>query len=151
MSERRWVFDTNVLVGRLLNPGGLPARAVDAGLDAGVMLLSDATFAELAEVLMRPKLDPYLTGLDRTRLLDATATVSRRISIPRSVRACRDPRDDKFLEVALSGRAHALISGDADLLALHPYLGLPIVNPRVFLDGLEAGGWIPLPGPAKAP
>lgn len=150
MTELRWVFDTNVLMGRLLNPGGLPARAVDAGLDVGVMLLSDATYAELANVLMRPKFDPYLTGQDRARLLDAAATVSRRISISRTVRACRDARDDKFLEVALSGRAHALVSGDSDLLALHPYLGLPIVKPRDFLDGLEAGRWGQSSDPRKA-
>lgn len=133
MTERRWVFDTTVLMGRLLNPGGVPAQALNAGLDVGVMLLSDATYAELADVLMRPKFDPYLSGQDRARLLEAVATVSRRVSITRAVRACRDPRDDKFLEVALSGRAHALVSGDADLLALHPYLGLAILTPRDFL------------------
>jgi putative PIN family toxin of toxin-antitoxin system len=147
MIERLWVFDTNVLVGRMLNPGGIPAQAVDAGLDTGVMLLSDATYAELAEVLMRPKFDPYLSATDRHRLLEATATVSRRVPVTRTVRACRDPRDDKFLEVALSGPAHALVSGDADLLALHPYLGLPILSPRDFLSAVHAatGAAGPLP------
>jgi putative PIN family toxin of toxin-antitoxin system len=138
MIERLWVFDTNVLVGRMLNPGGIPAQAVDAGLDTGVILLSDATYAELAEVLMRPKFDPYLSTSDRHRLLEATATVSRRVTVTRTVRACRDPRDDKFLEVALSGPAEALVSGEADLLALHPYLGLPILSPRDFLSAVHA-------------
>lgn len=149
MTERRWVFDTNVLIGRMLNPSGVPAKAVDAGLNSGVMLLSDSTFAELVDVLMRPKFDPYLDGEDRSRLLEATATVSRRVSITRTVRACRDPRDDKFLEVALSGRAHALISGDADLLALNPYLGLHILTPRDFLTAVEDGAADPFEQPGS--
>lgn len=133
MIEQRWVFDTNVLISRLLNPQGAPARAVDRGLDTGVILLSDATFDELTEVLMRRKFDPYLTADERQRALRAVAAVGRRVAIVRRVAVCRDPRDDKFLEVAVNGRATALVSGDADLPALHPYLDVPILAPEGFL------------------
>ena len=49
------------------------------------------------------------------------------------VSACRDPKDDKFLELALSGAATHLISGDDDLLALHPVRGVAILSPHDFI------------------
>jgi putative PIN family toxin of toxin-antitoxin system len=45
------------------------------------------------------------------------------------VRACRDPKDDKFLEVALNGTADAIVTGDADLLEMHPWRGIEVVTP----------------------
>jgi predicted nucleic acid-binding protein len=50
------------------------------------------------------------------------------------VQGCRDPRDDKFLEVAFNGRADVIISGDADLLDLNQFRGIPILSPRDFLS-----------------
>ena len=55
------------------------------------------------------------------------------IKINQRFQACRDPRDDKFLDVALGGGAKALITGDLDLLALHPFHDLPILSPAQFL------------------
>ena len=55
------------------------------------------------------------------------------VTIHHHLHACRDPKDDKFLDVALAGGAHALITGDLDLLALHPFHGIPIVTPAEFL------------------
>ena len=49
------------------------------------------------------------------------------------VRECRDPKDDKFLELALNGRADLIITGDADLLVLNPWRGIEIVTPREYL------------------
>ena len=46
---------------------------------------------------------------------------------------CRDPDDDKFLELAVSGNADYLVSGDDDLLALHPFREIPILRPAEFL------------------
>ena len=63
MTESRWVLDTNTLISRLLVPTGVAGRAVDAALARGVLLVSDETLAELAEVLARPKFEPCLSGL----------------------------------------------------------------------------------------
>jgi putative PIN family toxin of toxin-antitoxin system len=60
--------------------------------------------------------------------------ISEAIEIPSPIRACRDPRDDKFLELAVHGRAGILITGDADLLALHPFQGVDILSPADFLS-----------------
>ena len=47
---------------------------------------------------------------------------------------CRDPKDNKYLELAVGVTAACLISGDADLLILGPYRGIQIVTPRQFVD-----------------
>lgn len=132
--RRRWVVDTNVLVSRLLARRGNAGRAVDTALASGILLVSDATLAELVAVLSRPKFDPYLSPDERRQFIALLGGIARRIAIPRPIHACRDPRDDKFLDVAIHGEAHALITGDADLLVLHPFHGVPIVSPVGFLE-----------------
>lgn len=62
------------------------------------------------------------------------AAVAEWTAIAGTVRACQDPDDDKILETALTGRANCLVTGDAELLKLHPYRGLAIVSPRGFLE-----------------
>ena len=128
-----WVVDTNVLLARLLAPRGVAAQAVDLALSRGVLLVSEATLEELAEVLARPKFDPYLSHEERQRFIALLGGVARVVTIHHHLHACRDPKDDKFLDVALAGGAQAIITGDLDLLALHPFHGIPIVTPAEFL------------------
>ena len=45
----------------------------------------------------------------------------------------KDPEDNKFLELAVNGNANVIVSGDADLLALHPFRGIPIEAPAKFM------------------
>jgi predicted nucleic acid-binding protein len=59
--------------------------------------------------------------------------VAIRVEIIREINACRDPKDDKFLTAAVNGHADALVTGDEDLLQLHPFLGIPILTPKRFL------------------
>jgi uncharacterized protein len=89
---------------------------------------------ELADVLARPRFDPYLSQKERQHFFGLLSGVSRRILIAQRVQACRDPKDDKFLDVALCGEAQGIVSGDKDLLALHPFHGIPIWAPAAFLD-----------------
>jgi len=54
--------------------------------------------------------------------------------IPRyRVADCRDPKDDKFLDVALAGEADYLVSGDSDLLSMNPYRSIPLITPAELL------------------
>jgi uncharacterized protein len=133
MPERRWVLDTHTLVSRLLMPGGTAARAVDHALALGVPLVSDDTLAELADVLSRPRFDRYVSLAERQHFLVLLGGVVRRVSITHRVQACRDPRDDKFLHVALNGEAEAIVTGDGDLLVLDPFHGVRILGPAAFL------------------
>lgn len=132
----RAVFDTNVLVSGALLPASVPGRAFDHTQLNGNLLFSEATFAELQEVLSRPKFARYLNTALRDRFLARCLDASIPIEITRTIRACRDPNDDKFLEVVVNGSATMLVSGDADLLALDPFEGIPILSPATFLAGI---------------
>jgi putative PIN family toxin of toxin-antitoxin system len=132
MPERRWVLDTNTLISRLLAPTGTAGRAVDHALALGVLLVSDDTLAELADVLGRRKFDRWVTLAERQRFIALLGGVCRRVEISHRVQACRDPKDDKFLHVALNGEAEAIVTGDAELLVLHPFHGVQILSPANF-------------------
>lgn len=129
----RFVVDTNVLVSRLLAPRSTAAKAVDRALAQGSLLGSDETLAELAEVLARPKFDPYVSRDDRRDFIRMLDGVMQIVPIIRRVAVCRDPRDDKFLDVALAGEAAAIISADKDLLVLNPWHGIPILTAAAFI------------------
>ncbi|MCQ9376277.1 putative toxin-antitoxin system toxin component, PIN family [Methyloversatilis sp. XJ19-13] len=133
MPERRWVLDTNALISRLLLPTGVAARAVDHALARGVVLVSEETMNELAEVISRPKFDRYLSVAERVQFLRLFGGVARMVNITHRVAACRDPKDDKFLHVALNGEAEAIVTGDRDLLVLHPFHGISILSPADFV------------------
>jgi len=60
---------------------------------------------------------------------------AERVVIVERIVACRDSTDDKFLELAVNGHADLILSGDKDLLALHPFRGMPIVTPAAFVLG----------------
>ena len=98
------------------------------------MLVSEATKLELIEVIGRKRFDRYLDPGIRQKLLSEYLEACRMIEIPAPIRACRDPRDDKFLEVAVHGRAELIVTGDADLLALHPFQGIAILTPAQYLE-----------------
>jgi putative PIN family toxin of toxin-antitoxin system len=113
--------------------GGTAPRAVDRALSNGVLLVSDKTLAEPAEVLARPRFDRYASRDDRKHFVRLLGGVSQVVPTVHRVSACRDPRDDRFLRVALNGEAHAMISVDGDRLALHPFHGIPTLNRAQFL------------------
>ena len=135
MAERpRVVIDTNVLVSRLLAPRSVPAEAVRHAVAAGVLLLSEATVAELAQVLARAKFDAYVSVADRQHFLRLLGRIAVTVPIVHRVQACRDPTDDKFLEVAINGDAAMLITGDADLRLMRSFRGIPILTPAAYLQ-----------------
>jgi putative PIN family toxin of toxin-antitoxin system len=76
----------------------------------------------------RSKFDRYASRAPRREFVAFIHANVQFVSIRRSVQACRDPNDDKFLDVAVNGGADVLITGDADLLALNPYEGIPILT-----------------------
>lgn len=134
MNDPRCVVDTNVLISALLSAEGKPNRAVYSVLRHGVVLSSVEAFAELKESLNRPKFNKYLREEDRTSYLALIHDTSRFVEVTENIEKCRDPDDDKFLELALSGNADVIISGDGDLLELHPFRGIPIFSPDAFLE-----------------
>ena len=129
----RTVIDTNVVVSAALLPRSLPRRAFDAAAMRGRLLLSDETLGELHDVLRRPKFDQYLSEELRLEFLAALVREAEVVEVVDEVTVCRDPKDNKFLDLALSGRATHVVTGDSDLLVLHPFGGIAILSPRSFV------------------
>ena len=105
-------------------------------------MISTPVLLELTEVLARDKLNKYLTEQERMRFLVALLKESELVGITEQISDCRDPTDNKFLELAVCGDADVLVTGDADLLVLNPFRGIAILTPRDFL------GFIPPPRPS---
>ena len=134
MVDRQYVFDTNVIVSALLLHASTARQAFDKAMSEGKLLLSFPTIMELYDVLRRPAFNRYLTEDERLQFLTAFISESKLVEISQKVAACRDPKDDKFLELAVNGRANCIVSGDEDLLVLHPFRGIEILSPRAFLE-----------------
>jgi uncharacterized protein len=134
MNKPKFVLDANVLVSATLFSRSSSRRALDYAQDVGIILISEATFGEIQEVLQRPKFDRYLSRERREELLQRFLVTAQLVEITETVVDCRDPKDNKYLELALSGRADAVITGDQDLLVLNPFRGIAIMTISEFLD-----------------
>lgn len=98
------------------------------------MLFSDETFEESQQVITRPKFDRYVSTAIRVEFLARLWEESEHIATVEMITDCRDPKDNKFLEVAVNGNADYILTGDQDLLILNPFRDIPIVPPAYFLD-----------------
>ena len=132
-SDLRVIFDTNTLISAFLLPNSIPRQALDSAMAAGRLLLSPATATELTEVLRQPRFDRYLAEHRRMTLLAVLIHHADLVEVAVTVTDCRDPKDNKFLELAVSGQATHLVTGDQDLLILHPFRTTSILTPRQFL------------------
>lgn len=133
MPRERVVLDTNVLISFALSPTATAAQAVERALAIFDILSSPGTLTEFVTRLMQPKFDRYVTLEQRRALLLTMIQRSVLIQPASQVNVCRDPDDNKFLELAASGQARYLITGDNDLLILQEYGDTVIVNPTRFL------------------
>lgn len=129
----RFVFDTNMLVSVLLVGNSAPSKVFAHAETCGVLLASAPTIDEFNRVLRRRKFDRYLSRETRFEFFRRYCAAVEMVAIKKEVKICRDPEDDKFLEVALNGQAQYLLTGDADLLALHSYRSVRIITPRAFI------------------
>lgn len=127
------VLDTNVLVSAALFPLSHPRQVFEIVRGQGSLVASIETLAEIEHVLKRPRFDRYMRRMLREDFLEGLEQMVGVVEITQTIRVCRDPGDDKFLELAVSGSATHIVSGDQDLLDLHPFRGISIVSPRRFL------------------
>jgi putative PIN family toxin of toxin-antitoxin system len=138
----RVVIDTSTLVGALLRPASKPRQALLAAVKSHAHCVSQSTLAELQVVLQRPKFDRYAPLQTRLEFLKVVTQTAHLFEIDTaseaaSLGACRDPKDDKFLALAMACEAMVLISSDADLLSLQRWRNVAILSPADFL----ATGW----------
>ncbi len=130
----RCIFDTNVLVSALLLPDSKPRQALNRALREGKVLVSFATLAELNEVLSRKRFRRYVDEEDVRSFLAALTREADWVDVGIQIQACRDPKGNKFLELAVSGQGTHIVTGDTDLLALNPFRGIEILPPHRFLE-----------------
>ena len=135
---KRAVLDTSTLIGAVLRPQSVPRQAFLKAVSNGILCASSSALAALEQVLMREKFDRYLDQQTRQEFLAMyrfhvrlfPVTETEEAALPLS---CRDPRDNKFLALALNCSADVLISSDDDLLILNSYQGIPILTRKEYL------------------
>lgn len=96
--------------------------------------MSMETLQELLSVLFRPKFDNYIPLSRRQAYYESLLLTAVLVESVAPISACRDAKDDKFLALAFTGHADFILTGDQDLLVLHPFRGVDILSPRQYLD-----------------
>jgi putative PIN family toxin of toxin-antitoxin system len=134
MIEQRIVIDTNCFVSRLLTPKSITSQAVRYAFDFHQILVSADTLTELEIVLSRKKFNNYVSLEERQKFILYLKNLAEIVDITNHVQVCRDPKDDKFLSLAIAGNANIIITGDEDLLVLKCYQNIPILSPKDFLS-----------------
>ena len=133
MTPERVVIDTNVLISGIFSTTSTPALAVEKAIATAQLVATRDTLRELIETLLLAKFDRYVRRERREALLQRFASLVEIIEVLQPVRASRDPKDDKFLEAAVNGRASVLVTGDRDLLDLNSFRGVAIVTATGYL------------------
>jgi putative PIN family toxin of toxin-antitoxin system len=133
LGPSRVVLDTNVFVSGLLF-GGKPGQILSQAREESLrLLLSAEILEEYIKVLSYPKFD--LRAADIKRIIrEELIPFSEPIRIQTIVRFIREnPSDDKFLALAVDGKAEAVISGDRHLLGAGTFRDIPILSVEAFL------------------
>lgn len=133
MNKLQFVIDTNVLVSSVLIKKSSSDAALKKARSLGSLLFSEATFQELQITLSRSKFDKYVSLQVRSEFIFRLRLASELVEILERVDLCRDEKDNKFLEVAINGRADYLITGDNDLFVLRSFQDVKIITINEFL------------------
>ena len=139
----RAFIDTNIWISAFINPGGPPARVVEA-LEEGrfIPIISTALVEEIQDALNRPRIRRRRRFTDEqvARVLHTLEERAIRVVPSGTLRLCRDPDDDIMLESAVLGRANVVVSRDDDIkrdLELIDQLrrrGIEVLSVAQFLD-----------------
>lgn len=129
----RIVIDTNVIISAFYFPNSVPTLALDEVSQKHTLLLTFETIQEVTEVIFRKKFDRYARSFEREEFIGRLVSGSEEIVVRETIIACKDPKDDKFLEAAVSGNADIIITGDNKLKELNPFRGIEILLAVEFL------------------
>lgn len=131
--KSRIVIDTNVLISRLLLPHSDAAKVTHHIVTNCVPIATKATLEELVRVVQKNKFDRYLTLGEREDFINEYVSVTELWAVVDALYVCRDLSDNKFLDLAVQAQADSIVTGDNDLLVLHPFMGIDILSPNEFL------------------
>ncbi len=127
------ILDTNVLISALMYPDSVSRQALVAAFRHFQPIVSAETWDELESVSARRKFARYFNEVQRLEFITLLARSVRFCEVHEPVSACSDPKDDKFLALALSQRCPLIVSGDKDLRDMHPFQGVAILGAGDFL------------------
>lgn len=133
----RIVVDTGIWISAALRPASVPAQAVALALARYEVCASEVTWDELQRVITRDKFERYLPLADRRAFVDAVRQRVSIVSVASVVTDSPDPKDNPFLALALDAGASLLLASDPHLCQLHPWRGIPILNPTAFVAALS--------------
>jgi len=129
-----YVLDANVIVSAVLLPHSVPRKAFDRACKQGQLAISEEVVNEIDEVLRRPRLNKYIHEEERIHFLMELLREAQLFRVACTVSDCRDPKDNKCLELAITSKASCIVSGDKDLLVLSPFRKIPVLTPSEFLN-----------------
>jgi uncharacterized protein len=127
------VVDTNIIISAVIFRRSTPRQALLRAFESGDVLSSPATRAEAREVMAREKFNRYLPYDLRMFELDSILDQMKNAQPAGCDSGCRDPKDEKFLELAIGAGAGLILSGDIHLLEMHPFRGISILSPWEYL------------------
>ncbi len=133
-NKHRVVIDTNVIISALLKEKSIPRQAIEFTFRHHIFLASSETFIEVRQKLILPKFDIYISSFDRQDFLERLFSLATFVDTTSNITDCRDRKDNRFLKLAVDGKADYIVSGDKDLLVLNPYRGISIINSKDFLS-----------------
>jgi uncharacterized protein len=128
------VFDSNVLLHASIFKGKDSRLALDKSKREHTLIASQKTFEEFRDVSLRSNFDKYISRESRLEFILEIQSVTKIIPVRHTIAVCRDPKDDMYLELALSGQADCIITKDNDLLVLNPFENISIITPKEFLE-----------------
>ncbi len=129
----RVIFDTNVLISAVLIKNSVSDIALRKAQNSCTILCSNSIFNEYTEKLLLPRFNKYASLIMRKSMLNDIEKEALFIEPVVKISECRDPKDNKFLEVAVAANADCIVTGDNDLLILNPFRGIKIISPSDFL------------------
>lgn len=129
----RLILDTNILVSAFVFKSETANIVVRHAAKKHTLLFSESTFKELKSTLLKPKFAEIVELTTIRSFIINLVRIGEFIEPTEEIRVCRDPKDNKFLELASAGTASCIITGDKDLLILNPFRGIKIVSPSDFL------------------
>lgn len=130
----RVVFDNNVLISAAMLKNSIPYLAFKKAVFESDILRTEKSVNELYKTINKAKFDKYFKPPNyKDEFLVSFITYSTNIIVSNKITECRDPKDNIYLELALSGNADCIITGDHDLLVLNPFRGIPVITPKIFL------------------
>ncbi len=130
--RKKVVFDTSSLLAVCIYPDREPVKIFRQALLHCELVATPQTLTELAQVIGRPKFDTWRPHQVRRAWYQNYAANVVEYPPTEQVTDCRDPKDNKFLDAALAASADVIVCSDNDLLVLHPYRTIDVLNLQDF-------------------